>query len=334
MDEDVVATTVRIRVFICYRRVDGKRLATKVLEHLRGFGVDAFAHLPPAESHLSYADIQRELALSNLIVFIDTPKAGDSVWISGEIQDALDLGIPIIWIRVGPIGNRTPHLLDLSGTPDLEQTEARLDPDDLAALTTLIGHRAKDLAFRADVARQDIEQLHSTLSNISSTCFEFKKLCATVLSAGLAFIGVFVKNSGLSVRSGPTGTAPHTFQSLGNEALVIALVIVHAFWLLDSQSFALTLKIRQAMKQRRQALARYSGDLTYRELGVGLPFGARTVAILHDKPKAPGSVLTAGIKGLHTFIRNAMLDDSMFFYWLLVTIALGTGVVMFGWFRP
>lgn len=60
--------------------------------------------------------IEARLRESDAVIFLDTPKAGESPWIIRELETALGLQLPIVWVRIGPDNGRVPMQIIPSGT--------------------------------------------------------------------------------------------------------------------------------------------------------------------------------------------------------------------------
>jgi hypothetical protein len=82
-----------------------------------------------------------------------------------------------------------------------------------------------------DLDREQLEQLHAATLKASDSCFELKKLCATVLV--------------------PTGTlvAVFTNKKLNLAVFVAGLLVIVAFWLADAVGYFYQRKLRVAMTQ-------------------------------------------------------------------------------------
>jgi hypothetical protein len=97
-----------------------------------------------------------------------------------------------------------------------------------------------------DLDKEQLTQLHNATLKASDSCFELKKLCATVLV--------------------PTGTLVAVFSNKKLDAAVFGavLLVIGAFWLADSVGYYYQRKLRIAMTpiwQRRAA--RCAGGYSY-----------------------------------------------------------------------
>jgi hypothetical protein len=84
-------------------------------------------------------------------------------------------------------------------------------------------------ALLDELDKTDIDQLHKAVLQISSNCFELKKLCATVLVSAGTLISTFL--------------GWHLNQAL----LGGGFIVTAFFWVLDAQSFYYQRKLRDRM---------------------------------------------------------------------------------------
>jgi hypothetical protein len=80
-----------------------------------------------------------------------------------------------------------------------------------------------------DLDREQIEQLHAATLKASDSCFELKKLCATVLVPIATLVSVF------------------TDKRLNDAVFLAAMLVVAAFWLADAVGYFYQRKLRAAM---------------------------------------------------------------------------------------
>jgi hypothetical protein len=80
-----------------------------------------------------------------------------------------------------------------------------------------------------DLDRELLEQLHAATLKASDSCFELKKLCATVLVPAGTLVAVF------------------TNRTLDASVFVAGIAIVVAFWLADTVSYYYQRKLRAMM---------------------------------------------------------------------------------------
>jgi hypothetical protein len=88
--------------------------------------------------------IERELERADVLVFFDTPKAGESWWVDEELAVALGRHIPIVWIRLGPVDGRAPLRVMPSGGPAIVRDA--IDAADARELADEILEKAFELA--------------------------------------------------------------------------------------------------------------------------------------------------------------------------------------------
>jgi hypothetical protein len=85
-----------------------------------------------------------------------------------------------------------------------------------------------------DLDKEQIEQLHAVTLQVSSNCFELKKLCTTVLIAAGTLIVTLTR------------------RELDDALLVAGLVVVLVFWAADAQSYFIQAKLRSRMKELQE----------------------------------------------------------------------------------
>ncbi len=99
----------RMQLFISHRRLDGEEIAANLCSELRKRSENTFRDL--IDIHVgedAQEIIESKLRTSDAVIFIDTPKSGESKWIAKEIQIALSMNLPIVWIKVGENEGRKP----------------------------------------------------------------------------------------------------------------------------------------------------------------------------------------------------------------------------------
>jgi hypothetical protein len=80
-----------------------------------------------------------------------------------------------------------------------------------------------------DLDREQLEQLHAATLKASDSCFELKKLCATVLIPAGTLVALF------------------TNKKLNAAVFVAGLLIITTFWLADAVGYFYQRKLRAAM---------------------------------------------------------------------------------------
>lgn len=99
----------RMDLFISHRRADGEELAAEFYNEFRRRAdeVEAFRDLISIKVGQDAQDeIEKNLYKSDAVVFIDTPLCGESKWVKKELQIALGLNLPIVWVKIGSDSER------------------------------------------------------------------------------------------------------------------------------------------------------------------------------------------------------------------------------------
>jgi hypothetical protein len=158
----------RMRLFLSHRRFDGESITRAVWRELvtRGQAQGVFRDLADVRAGEDAQDIIMErLAASDVVVFLDTPRSGESEWIARELEAALALNIPIVWVRIGPAEGRAelrvrpglaPHL-DLS---DLNAAEGAIHPEIADKILQISFAVSCEAGLRVLEARDHLEALH------------------------------------------------------------------------------------------------------------------------------------------------------------------------------
>jgi hypothetical protein len=110
----------RMDLFISHRRVDGEVLAAGFYNEFirRANDVKAFRDLITIQvGQNAQEEIEKSLYKSDAVIFIDTPMSGASEWVTKELQMALGLNLPIVWVRIGGEGDRTGLLVKPADKP-------------------------------------------------------------------------------------------------------------------------------------------------------------------------------------------------------------------------
>lgn len=135
----------RLRLFICHRRVDGEDVARRLDQLLSARHTNVFRDLavvrPGADAQ---ADIDTALAQADVLIFLDTPRAGESDPVRRELAGALGRGIPIVWVRLDDsAADRVPIDPKPAGRPDLVYDAQAVD----AGGWTAVADEILDTAF-------------------------------------------------------------------------------------------------------------------------------------------------------------------------------------------
>lgn len=124
----------QMNLFISYRRIDGEEIAAAVYKELCARAELAFRDLVSIRVGEDAQEIiEANLTKSDAVIFLDTPKAGESYWIGRELQIALSLNLPIIWVKIGPDDHRVSLRISPADKPHyhLEQlgaTDDKINP--------------------------------------------------------------------------------------------------------------------------------------------------------------------------------------------------------------
>lgn len=92
------------RIFISYRRSDGREAALAIYRHFRGLGYEAFLDteddaIEPGED--VQPRIHQAIPDRDFLLLIDSPDAADSPWVREEVTVALESRVAIFGVRVG-----------------------------------------------------------------------------------------------------------------------------------------------------------------------------------------------------------------------------------------
>ena len=114
-----------MQIFISHRRMDGEDIAAIFYNEFKIRAENAFRDLIDIRVGEDAQDIIEEnLKKSDVVVFIDTPKSGESFWIKRELSITLSLNIPIVWVRVGDLDGRIPLEVKPADTPHFSCNES------------------------------------------------------------------------------------------------------------------------------------------------------------------------------------------------------------------
>jgi SLOG cluster2/TIR domain len=169
--------TEPMHLFLSHRRLDGEDL-TAAFTRLRTSTTErTFRDLFDVKVGEDAQDvIEMRLRDSDAVIFLDTPKTGESPWIAKELRVALQFGLPIVWVKVGSDTNRVPLKVLPAGSahfvlPDIDPRTQEIP----RALVEEIVHKAAQIHHRDYVDRlfseflrlQDIVAQHGiTLTQI------------------------------------------------------------------------------------------------------------------------------------------------------------------------
>lgn len=114
-------------LFISHRRVDGEEIAAKLSDALLSRSHEHFRDVLHVEvGQKAQEQIEENLRKCDAVIFIDTPKSGESFWVERELRLALSYNLPIIWIKLGPDDDRVPLPILPAEKPHFEDPEFNL----------------------------------------------------------------------------------------------------------------------------------------------------------------------------------------------------------------
>jgi hypothetical protein len=115
-------------LFISHRRLDGEEIAAAFYENLVKRAVGAFRDLIDVKVGEDAQDvIEKNLHKSDAVIFIDTPKSGESDWIAKELEMALSINLPIVWVRVDDSKDRMELKVKPAGEPHFNLSVENLE---------------------------------------------------------------------------------------------------------------------------------------------------------------------------------------------------------------
>lgn len=158
----------QVRLFLCHRRHDGEELVAAVDKELSKRHSKFFRDLVNIQTgEVAQEKIDEALALADVLVFFDTPRAGESAWVALELATALGRGIPVLWIRVGTETQRTTLPVQPGGAPLIPSTDVPVGLTDERA----IGDLADRILAETDVLnRANLRTAIATFARIKSRC--------------------------------------------------------------------------------------------------------------------------------------------------------------------
>lgn len=134
-----------LRLFLSYRRLDGECAAEAVDLMLRRRSETAFRDRIDVKSGEDAQEVIMErLRQSDVVVFLDTPRSGESDWIMRELEVAVGFQMPMVWVRFGPDTGRVPLRIQPGRTPHLRFDDVPASREELSAG---VGDQIVDAAF-------------------------------------------------------------------------------------------------------------------------------------------------------------------------------------------
>lgn len=147
-------------------------------------------------------------------------------------------------------------------------------------------------AYRDSLDKDSINQLHAAVLQVSQTCYDIKKLCATIISSAVAVV---------------VGLARvQTDVKVGYSLFLVGAAISAFFWFLDGQYYLLQTKMRLRMKELADDIAKRNGLMLIVD-GVGMPIIAKSKKT--------------------NLIRQSAFNNSMMFYHLLIILFIALSLL-------
>ncbi|MCP1186038.1 TIR domain-containing protein [Paenibacillus sp. 1781tsa1] len=139
----------RMDLFISHRRADGEEIAAEFYNEFRKRvnEVETFRDLISIKvGQNAQEEIEKSLYKSDAVIFIDTPLCGESIWVEKELQIALGLNLPIIWVKVGAAENRVELKVIPGGSPHYKIENSEINDLESSNLIDDIIHKAFQLS--------------------------------------------------------------------------------------------------------------------------------------------------------------------------------------------
>ncbi len=138
----------RLRIFLCHRRRDGEVVTAELDAALRVRHEHVFRDLIDIQvAERAQEQIEAHLAGADVLVFLDTPDAGESWWVARELEIALGRNIPVVWVRLhAAIEEREQLTVKPSAEPHIGVQGAELSREEAGLLADEILRVAARLA--------------------------------------------------------------------------------------------------------------------------------------------------------------------------------------------
>lgn len=159
----------KLRLFLCHRRADGEATAAALDRELsaRHEG-HVFRDLISIQvGDVAQDKIEEHLESADVLVFLDTPLAGESKWVEAELRTALGRQVPIVWVQLGDTQGRHPLGVRPAGSPHITVDARQLTAEHVGANAD----RILDAAF--ELAVEIVRNAHQTF-------FRVRKAAATL----------------------------------------------------------------------------------------------------------------------------------------------------------
>ena len=168
----------KMHMFISHRRFDGEEVAAAFYNEFIIRAESVFRDLIDIGVGEDAQDvIEKNLRKSDVVIFLDTPKSGESDWIAKELSGALSLNIPIVWVRIDSVVGRVSLKVKPADSPHFELTDLKkednaLDPE----LIEAIMHKA--FRISRESAKCVFDQIRVLKSIAKTEGVDFKRLDA------------------------------------------------------------------------------------------------------------------------------------------------------------
>lgn len=160
----------RMRLFISHRRVDGEELAAAFYDRMVVRAQECFRDLIDVRVGQDAQEvIEANLLQSDAVVFIDTPQAGESEWVARELEIALALNLPVVWVRIGPTEGRARLRVEPASKPHFDLAGSVMSPD---AVRSELVDEVIHTAFR--VSRESATRVFDQLRRLKAIADEGK----------------------------------------------------------------------------------------------------------------------------------------------------------------
>ena len=175
-------TRKNMKLFLSHRRLDGEHIAGAFHDALQVRMQNSFRDINAVfVGEEAQEIIETNLRKSDAVIFLDTPKCGDSSWVEKELRMALLLHIPIVWVKIGSDDNRASLLIKPAGEPhfkwaDIDTNKRSISTDRVDAVI--------QKAF--EISREHAKKIFECLSRVRrlkrNNQIELIELCSQKLT--------------------------------------------------------------------------------------------------------------------------------------------------------
>lgn len=161
-------TRRNITLFLSHRRLDGEAIAGGFYDALCLRAQNRFRDLSDIlVGENAQEVIEKNLRKSDAVVFLDTPRSGESSWIELELKMAITMNLPIVWVKLGEDTNRvelkikpadSPHFVLPTVNLSLRQVDPELVDDVIQKAFEISRENAKNI-FGHIQRMRDLEKL-------------------------------------------------------------------------------------------------------------------------------------------------------------------------------